>query len=317
MVDAKTVKRAERKTAEHAKKLGAELRVVPVELVDITSIKPNKYNPNRQSDHDFELLERSILEDGFTQPILVNRDSREIVDGEHRWRKAKELGFGEVPVAWTDMTPEQMRVATLRHNRARGSEDLGMTAELLRDLEKLGALGQAQESLMLSDVEIQRMIQDVPAPEALAGEEFSAGWEPESAFRGSEKEAVEAGRATDWVDDDHGTKSSAMTPAAQDQLRDREKAISAAKTAEERQSVARDMETQRVSFSYTEEEVRVIRAALGESPAARLLEICTELRDGFRVFKCGKCGKPVQVRSVTCGDCCKQAPAMGAEVVKN
>src|SRR3954464_7927057 len=57
-----------------------------IEYVPYDSIHPNTYNPNRQSDHDFELLLASITEDGFDQPILVHRESREIIDGEHRWR---------------------------------------------------------------------------------------------------------------------------------------------------------------------------------------------------------------------------------------
>ena len=41
---------------------------------------------------------------------------------------------GEVPVVFVDMTREQMRVSTLRHNRARGSEDIDKSADVLKDL---------------------------------------------------------------------------------------------------------------------------------------------------------------------------------------
>lgn len=121
------------------------LERLKIEYVSTDMLKPNTYNPNRQSAHDFELLLRSITEDGFTQPIITLPDLT-IVDGEHRWRAARHLELKQVPIVKVDMTPEQMRIATLRHNRARGSEDITLAAEVLRDLRELGALDWATES---------------------------------------------------------------------------------------------------------------------------------------------------------------------------
>lgn len=136
-----------------------------VEYVDISTIKPNNYNPNRQSDRDFELLCRSIEEDGFTQPIIVQKETREIVDGEHRWRALQTLGKLQAPVIFVDFTPAQMMVSTLRHNRARGNENINMAADVLRELQQLGKLDMAADSLMLDDVELKIMLQDIPASE--------------------------------------------------------------------------------------------------------------------------------------------------------
>ena len=122
---------------EVAKKANA-LETLKVEYLPVGVLCPNSYNPNRQSEADFELLLRSIREDGFTQPIVALREGNVIVDGEHRWRAARKLGMAEVPVVLVDMTLEQMRIATLRHNRARGSEDIELSTELLRDLRGLG-----------------------------------------------------------------------------------------------------------------------------------------------------------------------------------
>lgn len=121
------------------KKASALERLV-VEYVAVDSIKPNSYNPNRQTERDFELLLLSMKEDGFTQPIVCQRESREIVDGEHRWRAGRHLGLEMVPVVFVDMTMEQMRISTLRHNRARGSEDIDLSTKVLQDLRELGAL---------------------------------------------------------------------------------------------------------------------------------------------------------------------------------
>jgi ParB-like chromosome segregation protein Spo0J len=59
--------------------------VVTWELRD--AIFPNTYNPNRMTNAERELLKTSILEDGWTQPIVV-LPSRIIVDGEQRWAAA-------------------------------------------------------------------------------------------------------------------------------------------------------------------------------------------------------------------------------------
>ena len=136
---------AKTKGKAEVEKKNKVLEALNVQYVTHDQIVPNTYNPNRQSEDEFELLKRSMSEDGFTQPIVcVKHEDQEgmfrIVDGEHRWRCSKELGYDEIPVVVTPMTYEQARIATLRHNRARGSEDIELTSEVLRDLEKLGAL---------------------------------------------------------------------------------------------------------------------------------------------------------------------------------
>lgn len=155
-----------------------KLQALKIEYVATDSLYPNAYNPNRQSDREFELLLKSMEEDGFTTPIVAQRKTRQIVDGEHRWRAATRLGYKEVPVAFVDMTPEQMRIATLRHNRARGSEDVELSIKILQDLRELGALDKAVDSLQISDKELRILIDDLPAPEQMANEEFSKAWLP-------------------------------------------------------------------------------------------------------------------------------------------
>ena len=237
------------------------LEQLTIEYVDIKSIKPNEYNPNRQSDHDFGLLLKSMEEDGFTQPIIIQQDTDTIVDGEHRWRAADQLGYEQVPIVRVPMTTEQMRIATLRHNRARGSEDIELSAQVLRDLQALGALDWAQDSLMLDDIEINRLLEDIPVPEALASEEFNASWEP-------------VARAD--VFDDGGNVVSGRTPAAVTQLREVEKKVAEAKTEEERVVARKEADIFRVTLSFTGDEAVKVRAVLGDTPAATVLQMCID-----------------------------------------
>ena len=199
----------------------AKLERLVIEYAPIESLKPNSYNPNRQSDHESELLQRSMEDDGFTQPIIALRDTREIVDGYHRWKMAKQLGYEEIPVAFVDMTAERARVSTLRHNRARGSEDMQLTAQVMKDLEQLGARDWAQESLMMDDTEMDRLLLDIDTPEALAGEEFGDGWTPQ---RGDAAVTVEADTVGSMGRDVHVSK------AAGERLEKMEKDLAKAKT---------------------------------------------------------------------------------------
>lgn len=67
-----------------------DIRRVPIE-----KIRANAYNPNRTAPPEFQLLERSILEDGYTMPIVCyydkEQDFYEIVDGFHRYLVMKTL----------------------------------------------------------------------------------------------------------------------------------------------------------------------------------------------------------------------------------
>jgi len=267
-----------------------------IEYVSVMGVKPNVYNPNRQSDHDFELLIKSMTDDGITQPIIVQSVTKEIVDGEHRWTGAivteylrrkkidiekhpeeiakardrrlqlrEELADYKIPVVFVDMTPEQMRIATLRHNRARGSEDIELTAQVLRDLRELGALDMAQDALMMDDVEMQRLLEDIPAPEALAAEEFSQAWEPSKVSEASDM------AKSSWMGAGHVVDSTSTAVEAQ---RAREKAIGVAKNDEEKAKAVKDYDVFRLSLMYSGEESKIVKSALGDAPAVKLLELC-------------------------------------------
>jgi hypothetical protein len=53
----------------------------------------NDYNPNKVAPPEMELLEISIMNDGYTQPVVTfpkDNDKVEVVDGFHRTRVSKE-----------------------------------------------------------------------------------------------------------------------------------------------------------------------------------------------------------------------------------
>jgi ParB-like chromosome segregation protein Spo0J len=281
-------------------KKNVALNTLKIEYASVASITPNSYNPNRQSDHDFELLIHSMSEDGFTQPIVCQHD-RTIVDGEHRWTASIVLHYleqnhlpltpehiisaryrrleimdpkQEIPVVFVDMTPEQMRIATLRHNRARGEEDIDLTAKVLADLRELGALDWAADSLMLSDVEIERLLEDIPAPEDLAAPEYAQAWEPNAIHQEEVDHASTEVR--EFQNAPNSVVHTAMSAQAVDAVREHERRIAAARSEEERVMVNRDTNFFRINLLFNGDEAKVVKTALGNQPAETILSWCRE-----------------------------------------
>lgn len=93
-----------------------------IKYMKTTDLVPNSYNPNQHNAETIDLLLNSIKCFGFTQPIVIRAGTNEIIDGEHRWRCAAILNIEYVPVYELKLTDEQMKLATIIHNRARGQE---------------------------------------------------------------------------------------------------------------------------------------------------------------------------------------------------
>ena len=75
------IKKKGRKTVDKKNKV---LESLDIQYINVNDIHPNEWNPNRQSEHDFELLLKSMREDGFTQPVVAIKTEAghvKIVDG--------------------------------------------------------------------------------------------------------------------------------------------------------------------------------------------------------------------------------------------
>jgi ParB-like chromosome segregation protein Spo0J len=70
-----------------------------------------------------------------------------IVDGEHRWRAAVEVGLAEVPCVVGDFDERTARLLQIGMNRLRGELNLGAVG---RVLEELSAAGAELDELLLS-----------------------------------------------------------------------------------------------------------------------------------------------------------------------
>jgi ParB-like chromosome segregation protein Spo0J len=102
-----------------------------VKWVPSSEVAANDYNPNSVAPPEMELLRTSIKADGYTQPIVGNREGDKVVvvDGFHRHRVGKECkeiqerikGYLPVVQIRAEQVGRTERMAsTVRHNRARG-----------------------------------------------------------------------------------------------------------------------------------------------------------------------------------------------------
>ena len=132
----------------------------------------------------------------------------------------------------------------------------------------------AVETLGLDDLEVERLLDDIPAPEALAGEEFNQAWEPQTTGAVDSELANAGSTESSVIDTTDGPAVVAMTQDAGQRIREKEEALSKARNAEERIMVERDTNTFRLNLIFSGDEAVIIKEALGASPAVRLLELC-------------------------------------------
>ena len=122
--------------------------VYNVKSIPIEKIRANSYNPNSVAPPEMELLEISILEDGYTMPVVCyqvpGEDMYEIVDGYHRYTVLKtskrvfDREGGKLPVVVIDKDESNRMASTIRHNRARGSHSIDLMSNIVSELTQSG-----------------------------------------------------------------------------------------------------------------------------------------------------------------------------------
>lgn len=122
--------------------------VYNIKAVPIEKIQANSYNPNSVAPPEMKLLYKSILEDGYTMPIvcyyLEDIDKYEIVDGFHRYtvmldhEDIYDREGGKLPVSIIDKPISDRMASTIRHNRARGSHSIELMTNIVSDLIESG-----------------------------------------------------------------------------------------------------------------------------------------------------------------------------------
>lgn len=159
--------------------------VSQVQWIPRDRLKANAYNPNVVAPPEMELLKLSIIEDGWTQPIVIRPDM-EIIDGFHRWTVSKdpeilELTDGKVPCVMLNVPYEHQILSTVRHNRARGIHGIDPMSDIVAFLLEKGAISrdEVQKRLVMDEEEVIRLYDNSGMPELVGRDYFSKGWKPD------------------------------------------------------------------------------------------------------------------------------------------
>jgi ParB-like chromosome segregation protein Spo0J len=163
-----------------------------VQWIKTSDVIANDYNPNTVAPPEMKLLELSILEDGYTQPIVtwIKGDTYEVVDGFHRSRVGRESdeinkriqGYLPVVVANSSRTEKGDRIAaTVRHNRARGKHRIDGMSDIVVELKRRNwSDTKIAKQLGMDADEVLRLTQITGLAEMFADREFSEAWEAET-----------------------------------------------------------------------------------------------------------------------------------------
>lgn len=158
-----------------------------VRWVHRDGLSPNDYNPNKVAPPEMELLITSILEDGWTQPIVTLPDGT-IVDGFHRYtvsgdKRLMERFGGMVPTVTVDIDPVHRQMSTIRHNRARGTHGILPMAGIVRNIMAEGvSKEEVQARLGMEDEEVERLVDRAGMPEQAGRKQagFGNSWKPKA-----------------------------------------------------------------------------------------------------------------------------------------
>jgi ParB-like chromosome segregation protein Spo0J len=161
-----------------------------VKAVEIEKIQANSYNPNSVASPEMELLYQSILNDGYTMPIvcyyLEEQDKYEIVDGFHRYTTMKnhkdiyDRENGKLPVSVIEKDINDRMASTIRHNRARGEHSIDLMVNIVKELKDSGMSDSwISKHLGMSADEVLRLKQISGLASLFKDKEFSNSWEKE------------------------------------------------------------------------------------------------------------------------------------------
>ena len=162
--------------------------VYNVQAIPVEKIKANDYNPNRVAPPEMKLLEISIWEDGYTQPIVCYYDKENdeyiVVDGFHRYTtmmtspRIYERERGLMPVVVIDKPLGDRMASTIRHNRARGSHNVDLMSNIVAELLEMGKSDSwICRNIGMTADEVLRLKQITGLASLFKDEEFSRSWE--------------------------------------------------------------------------------------------------------------------------------------------
>lgn len=124
--------------------------------VDPNDLRSNSWNPNSMTAFMYAKALESIQTHGFVNPVIARRVNGhlEIVDGEHRWRVAIDLGLPQIPVFdLGEVSDTEAKKLTILLNELRGQALPEQMGDLLKDL--------------MSETSVEDLLRELPYTEEM------------------------------------------------------------------------------------------------------------------------------------------------------
>ena len=132
-----------------------------MQIIDMqmTQLHPACWNPNRIDDAMVKRLKESITRYGLVQSLVVRAvesGGYEVLSGNQRLDVLRSMGYTQVPCVVVEVGDAHARLLAQALNRIQGEDNLGLKAELVRDILKslpkedvLALLPETAESLQV------------------------------------------------------------------------------------------------------------------------------------------------------------------------
>lgn len=140
-----------------------------VELIPVERIRANDYNPNAMDRRTYDALVASIKGRGFRTAVYVLPADQDgihtLVDGEHRWRAAKESGLAQIPCVVLPATRDEAMMDTIRLNELRGHMVPVKLALMVADLSKRIPVEALEQELGFEEHELSDQLELLHLPD--------------------------------------------------------------------------------------------------------------------------------------------------------
>lgn len=116
---------------------GEDIKTNETIEIDINKIKPNNWNPTNLSKTGYEILKKSIAKVGILNPIVVRKkgDIFEIIDGENRWKVAKELNMQTIHAKVIEVKNDtEAKAISFGLNKIKGKLDSKKSTTLVNEI---------------------------------------------------------------------------------------------------------------------------------------------------------------------------------------
>jgi hypothetical protein len=109
-------------------------------LVRVAELNPAAYNPRKITPEKFESLKESIRQDGFLEPLVIQKKGKNVIGGHQRIKAVKEIcvedciATPDLPCIVLDVDDKTAKRLNIKLNKIQGEFEARLLGELLVDL---------------------------------------------------------------------------------------------------------------------------------------------------------------------------------------